>query len=681
MSREPRPPVVVKTVPRRPPPPPAPAASPPVEPDPPEPAAPEPDPPPPPLAPWAALWREHWAPLTAVFHVALAARWIVLAQVWASPYAAAPNIDSAAYEAFARRLLGDGDWLPAQAFYQSPFYGYVLAIVYRLAGANAWAPRVLQTLLGALTCAAVYAVGARLYSRRAGWIAGLALAFYGPVIVEEVLIVKTAWVIAGSVAAFALLLRYATAARPRGVAGAGLVMGVAIVAGGQWMPALGSMALATAMLPEALRRDRRRRLALVFALSAAVPVGAMSAWNTWHGGGFILTSADVGLNLYMGNNPLATGLPARPPGLRDIPEFEESDARRIAEREAGVPLTLAQVSRHWSGRALDFMRDDPGAWLVVMVSKFRVLWNAYELSDTSHYSFLRTRWLPALRWLLTFAWVGPVGLAGLLLGSWKNRGHRALLLMVVPYLGVLLLVYVRSRYRLPAVPFLALAGAGLLDRLADDLRRRDRRRVGLTAAALALCALLVNHRYCEPAQNNTPSLCFEGDLLFDQEWQALANHWFERNDWGRARMALESAVRVASPRGPGMPEFRLAGLLQLDAERYAAAGDDPRARGSLERASRLLRAAAEKGYRPAQMWSGYAALRARLSDWDGALEGLRRSLEQDPDGVAVAVRLARLEAQLGRCADAVPRARSARAGDDETRRQLDGVLRECGAAP
>lgn len=655
MRRPPRPPAVVETEP-----------------------APEPETPPP-LASWASLWREHWVPLVVVFHLALVVRWIVLAQVWASPYASAPNIDSGAYEAVARRLLGDGDWLPAQAFYQSPFYGYVLAIVYRLAGANAWAPRVVQTLLGALSCAALYAIGARLYSRRAGWIAGLALAFYGPVIVEEVLISKTAWVIAGSVAAFALLLRYAPTARERGVAGAGLVMGVSIIAGGQWMPALGSMSLATAMLPEALRRDRRRRLAVIFALAAALPVGAMSAWNTWYGGGFLLTSADVGLNLYMGNNPLATGLPARPPGLRDIPQFEESDARRIAERETGTTLTLAQVSRHWSRRAMDFITDDTGAWFVVMVSKFRVLWNAYEVSDTSHYSFLRERWLPSLRWLLTFAWIGPVGLAGLLLGSLKNRGHRALVLMVVPYLGVLLLVYVRSRYRLPAVPFLALAGAGLLDRAVNDLQQRDLRRVGITAAVLTLSGLLVNQRYCEPPQSNSQALCFEGDLLFDQEWQALANQWLARGDRGRARMALESAVRVTSPRSPGVPEFRLANLLQQEAERYAVAGDDARFRASLERASGLLRTAAEKGYRPAQMWSAYAGLRARLGDWDGAITGLRRSLEQDPDSALVAVRLARLEAQTGRCAEAASRARAVRTGDEELRRQLDGVQRECEA--
>jgi 4-amino-4-deoxy-L-arabinose transferase-like glycosyltransferase len=679
VSRLPRPPASVKTAARRP----SALSAAPAAPSSSEPPAPAveaaPDEPPAPLASWAELWRAHWVPLVVVFHLALAARWVVLAEVWASPYAAAPNIDSAAYEAFAHRLLGDGEWLPARAFYQSPFYGYVLAIVYRLAGDNAWSPRVVQTLLGAWSCAVAYAAGARLYSRRAGWIAGLALALYGPVIVEDVLIVKTAWVIAASLTAFALLLRYGPAARPRGVAGAGLLLGVAIVAGGQWVPALGTMAFAAATLPEAARRDRRRRLALAFALAAALPVGALSAWNSWHGGGFLLTSADAGLNLFMGNNPLATGLPARPPGLRDVPEFEESDARRIAEREAGTTLTLAGVSRHWSRRATDFMRDDPGAWFVVTVSKFRVLWNAYELPDDSHYSFLRARWLPALRGMLTFAWVAPLGLAGLLLGPWRDRRHRALLLMIVPYLGVLLLFYVRSRYRLPAVPFLALAGAGLVDRAATDVARRAWRPVAIAGAVVAAAALLVNQRYCEPAQNGSPALCLEGEAFYDQEWQMLANHWIERGDRGRTLLALEAAARVRGPRGPGIPQYRLATALQQEGERYAAAGDVACSRGAWERASALLRAAAAAGYRPAQMWTAYGEMRQRLEDWAGARDAFARASDLDPDSAVAVLRLARLDAQTGRCVDAVAGTRMIRSGDAETRAQVAAIDAECAA--
>ena len=72
MSRQPRPPSAVKTEARRS----LPTAAPPVAPPPPPElaAAPEPEAPPAPPAPCASLWREHWVPLVAVFHLALAVR-------------------------------------------------------------------------------------------------------------------------------------------------------------------------------------------------------------------------------------------------------------------------------------------------------------------------------------------------------------------------------------------------------------------------------------------------------------------------------------------------------------------------------------------------------------------------------------------------------------------------------
>lgn len=637
----------------------------------------EDDAPPAPAPPsWAELWREHGLAAIGIFHAALLVRWVVLAQVWASPYQRVANIDSANFEVFARRVWDGGPWLPERAFYQSPFYGWALAAMYKLADPGSWAPRVLQITAGALSTTLVYAIAARVFSRRAGVLAAALFALYGPVILEESLIIKTAWVILGALASFALLLRYAPAEDRRGTVCAGLVFGVTVISAGQWLPALPAMALAAAQLPERSTSRRRRAVGLAFLLAASSPVAAMSAWNTAHAGGFLLTSGDAGLNLYMGNNPEATGLPARPPGLRDVPEYEEGDARRIAERATGRAMTMPEVSRYWASRATDFIRTNTGEWFVVLLQKTQVLWNAYEVPDTSHYAFMRERYVPALRAMLTFGAVGALGLAAMLLLGSTDRRRRALYLMTAPYLAALLLFYIRSRYRFPAVPFLAIFAAGMLDLALRDLADRRWPRLGLTAGVVAVCALFVNRTYCEPAHGNNPAFCLSGDRWYEDEHQQLVNRAVIDGDEAAVRENLRLATRVRDRRLPGLTEHRYARYLRERAEEAQAAGA-PEAERDLREAATYARSAAQNEYRVAQSWAEAAAALSAVGDLEGARAALHAASDADPGNPVLALRAARQDALAGDCDAARRRVGATPPQEPALRAQHDAVTARC----
>ena len=88
---------------------------------------------------------------------------------------------------------------------------------------------------------------------------------------------------------------------------AGLVFGITVIGVGQWLLALVGLTVYAAYaagVPRALAP----RLAALFLGGALVALVPIIAWNSWQGGGFMLTSGDAGLNLYLGNNPLTTGL-------------------------------------------------------------------------------------------------------------------------------------------------------------------------------------------------------------------------------------------------------------------------------------------------------------------------------------------------------------------------------------
>ena len=373
--------------------------------------------------------------------------------------------------------------MPTDAFYQSPLYAYFLGTLYALFGGETWSPRVVQAVLGSVSPLLVYAVGATLFSRTVGWLAGIGLALYGPIVLEEITFSKTTLLVVTALAAFLLYLWESPRGRTPGVFAAGLLFGVTVVGVGQWLPAFVALAAWSPMMAAHLSADRRRRVALAFAAGGLVVILPLVVWNTVRGGGLMLTSGDAGLNFYTGNNERASGLPAKPIGLRDVPQYEESDGRWLAERAVGRRLDPADVSRYWTDCGLAWIARHPDDWLALLGKKLLTLWNAFEIPDNYHYAFMRARFLPLLRPLPTFALVAPLALVGLAVPFWRRRADvTALYIACGVYLMTVVLFYVRGRYRLPAVPFLMVFAAAAVERGFHAVAARRWRSVAVLGA-------------------------------------------------------------------------------------------------------------------------------------------------------------------------------------------------------
>ena len=115
---------------------------------------------------------------SAAFAGALALRLLHLQQVVANdPFYSQPSVDSLVYRDWALRIAG-GDWLGSEPFFLSPLYGYLLAVVYWIAGPSHFWPLVLNALFGAGACALVFLLAARLFDRRAAVVAAVLAATY-----------------------------------------------------------------------------------------------------------------------------------------------------------------------------------------------------------------------------------------------------------------------------------------------------------------------------------------------------------------------------------------------------------------------------------------------------------------------------------------------------------------------
>ena len=418
-----------------------------------------------------------------VLGVAFAVRLLHLLDFARLPLFERPTVDAALYVDLARRLAQD--FAADEAFYKPPLYPYLLALAWKLVGANWFLLRLPGVLFGTATCGVAWWLARRLFGPRVALLAGLFCAANRIAVYFEGELLEIGLVTLVHTSSLALVLWAGSSGRERDpaprwrAAVAGLALG------------LGTVARPTLLLFDAVaiawlgRRAAGPALAGLFL--AVLPV---TLHNAAHGGGFVLVSSNLGVNYYLGNNPRANGRIAASSELPANPAAAERAARALAEQAEGRALRASEVSGYWLRRGIAWDLAHPAAALGLFARKLSFAWNAAEISDNEdlpglahHLRVLRV--LPIGMWLLA-----PLGLVGLVLAPRRREVH-LLRWFVAAQVASLLPFFVVARFRLPWTPALAvLAAWATLEALVRLRGRVARGRFfGLLAAAGLFCGL------------------------------------------------------------------------------------------------------------------------------------------------------------------------------------------------
>jgi tetratricopeptide (TPR) repeat protein len=396
--------------------------------------------------------------------------------------------DARVYDEWARRIAS-GDWIGREVFYQAPLYPYFLGWIYWIAGRSLVLLRIAQAVIGSCSCVLIAAAARRLFSARAGLAAGLVLAVYAPAIFFDSLIQKS--VLDAFFVCMALWLIARILSEPP-KAWSWLALGLAV--GALSLTRENALAFIVVILGWAVLRFGWRAAA-VFTLGVAAMLMPVIVRNSIVGGGFYITTAQLGPNFFIGNHPGADGTYQSLRYGRGDPEYEQRDATDLAQYALHRPLTPAEVSSYWTHRAVDFITSKPGSWLKLISRKATLLGNATEMADTedqatySDYSIV----LRLLGPIAHFGVLVPLALVGIL-ATWADRRLGIFYALLVAYSGSVLLFYVVARYRYPLVPILVLfAGAGVAAGTQAFARAVfPARQLTLQAAAVAAVAVFVN---------------------------------------------------------------------------------------------------------------------------------------------------------------------------------------------
>ena len=442
-----------------------------------------------------------WVAYAAVFGAAVAVRLVVASRLADLPIVRTPWLDSSEYLDWGRRLTQAASAWPANPPH-GPGYPFFLAAVFTLFGHSLQAARFVQVLVGSLGCVLTAMLATRFFGRRAGIVAGVGQAVYGPLVLADVSL------LAEGLLVFFLLVSVWAVTMSRTLAWrmlAGLALGCAAIT--RPTALLLVPVILWAVTREGGRRERLTAGGAV-ALGCALLVVPVAAKN-WNVSRAPMVQAFGGLNFYLGNTPAGDGLPSARPG---------GGWQALSNEAARHGITgAATQDRYYVMKALREIAHDPVAYGRLLLSKAWWTVQAEEIRDTHSYSFF-TNQTPLLAWLPGFGWLFPLALVGLVSAI---RGQRVPFLLA-GYLSATAVtcvaLVVASRYRLPMIPALiVLAAYGLtvvIDLVANARAHGVERRTAVVIVATLGVGVLVPHvRTHAPSHNFAEEWVYTGKSL------------------------------------------------------------------------------------------------------------------------------------------------------------------------
>lgn len=438
--------------------------------------------------------------ITGIFLLALSARSIYLYESSANPSFSAPVVDSGVYDTLARNTA-QGKGINYEFFWQPFFYPAFLSVVYTISGSSILLAKIVQILLGCLTCVLTYILGKKVFGRQAGVIAAIITALYAPLIFFETELLASGWAAFFSVTLILIILHTSLKKNTWLFCVLGITAGLSFITRPTFFLFLAASALFLAI---SLFRSEKTKSRTFFKLTLGLlsffiivlPVALLGLKISDH---FAILPASGGVNFYVGNNPdINQTLAARPGwGWEEITSLPE---------ENGFVGNMWVQQEYYKEQNLSFIQTQPAAFAKNLLQKTLHFLCPRELPRNIDIYVFR-KWSKLLS-ILVWKYGGfgfplgillPLGLFGLIF-KWRKIPV-PLKLFIVLYPVSIIIIFASARYRIPVIPVLAvLAGQGILS-LISLIKNKKR----LLAVVICTCGTAI-----------TLFLSFQGPFVQEQ---------------------------------------------------------------------------------------------------------------------------------------------------------------------
>lgn len=478
------------------------------------------------------------------------------------PYYRIPIMDSAYYDVWAIRVAQGHGYGP-MPFYMAPLYPYMLALIYKVFQHNFTIVYFIQEMLGVLNVFLVYLIGRRLFGHAAGLIAGLLITLYAPIVYLESKLLTETLAIALSLGSLLMLIRAMDKPTMLKFLATGVMLGVSAVC----RPA----ALLTAVLMVLWllwRKPVKGRLVAVLAAGIALAVLPVTARNYFVGKDLALITTNGGICFAQANASLATGVSSTLGGFSSSLATQQQEEMELASRGVGHRVTASESAAFWFKMGFRLAKEKPAQFALLQLKK--LAWSLHNREPGCSYSvYFEQTLVPALRWLfLPFSLIAGLGLFGFLRS--KRRESELLAIQVISVYATMIVFAMSSRYRVPAMPLMAIFAAYEIVQIAGKPNWKSL--VGLIACLAAISSVSLM-KYPQPrimpsdTGNLGTAYMESGDLNKAIFW---LNKTMQIEPSSIAHYNLGNALLAKGRLDEAIPHFRKAVELRPDDRQFQA---------------------------------------------------------------------------------------------------------------
>jgi len=350
--------------------------------------------------------------------------------------------DSPEYDNYALRLLSGLGF--STNLSRPPLYPGFLAGIYFFFGHNFLAVRVVQALLGSITCLFVFFIGKRVFGDKKPALIGGMLTAVSPSLIASTSYILTETLTAFLLTAAILLLMKAQAeSKKEGWLLSGVVLGLATLT--RPVTILFPLFLLAGFLIFSQRKVRNVFLVIVFCLGMALPILPWTIRNALVFHRFIPVSVGSGFNLWVGGYLPWNG------------DYNWKDLSDSEELVKGLPQI--EADRKFFAEGVKNIKRHPAAYAVLCVKKIGRFWlqvpggkQVLDKRPVAKGLIFAFQYL-----LLILSFFGAFS-------AWKERNVRVCLplLMIFYFTFVHMFLLAIPRYHVPVLPLAAAVAGGSL---------------------------------------------------------------------------------------------------------------------------------------------------------------------------------------------------------------------------
>ena len=357
--------------------------------------------------------------------------------------------DGLEYDSFAASLQQEQAYLNQwgnPSAYRPPGYPVLLL----LAGRNSTAVRVVQSILGAVTALLVYLAGEKLMGRKGALLAAALTALY-PLYIYAAVTYYPAVLLTFFLSALFLLIIQGRRQNSAGkILSAGVIAGLMTLTKGSFLPVV----IISAVWLAAEKRpgnsgggvSLRLRHAAIFIIPVLIFTGLWGFRNYRALGSFRPLSTNSGYNFWLGSYPGAKA----DTGNRKLPGQREEELSIRKSHHGEVAL-----DRAFFRKGLEHVREDPGRFAVLSISKALNFWRFYPSPVTRE-----LKWWEKAASAASYGAALIFGICFLLIRLRTTPEARLILLIFIVYTAAHAIFISKVRLRLPLDSLLIVCAAG-----------------------------------------------------------------------------------------------------------------------------------------------------------------------------------------------------------------------------